>query len=527
MPRLPHRTLRGPLREPDLARGLPRRDRPGDHVPRGPHAADRARSRAAHGRGLGGAGVRGGRPSPQPSHLLAHPRAASAGRLRAARPTTSSRSRSTTASPTSSSSRFARAGSTSGARSTSRTSAMGTSRRADRLVPRRVLRPAGRRPAARRRARASSRIGRCSRTTSRSVAARGSRCASRRGARSGGCSRSPSATPSSRCATRRSPPHARAHGARRRSRSCARRSTSRRCRCASSASTPRTWASRSASRRWSCSRRRCRAARTTAQFGIRHEGGQDDFRSIAEAVRRRFARYRLVEEEGYDRSFATLPNLVVIDGGKGQLAAALAAMREFDLPRVAVVSLAKREEEVFVPGRAASVRLERDSPGLLLLQRIRDEAHRFAITFHRTPPRAQPDDVAARRSPRRRRAPPRRAAAPFRRGGRGCSNASREELEAVPGLPAEGRARSLRSPAPHRTFAADLGGGSAACRDLLGRRVGRGRARPRRRPTRLARASPAHATPGARPHRGSLRARSGSARLPRAAARADPPVLPR
>ena len=209
------------------------------------------------------------------------------------------------------------------------------------------------------------------------------------------------------------------------------------------------------------------------QFGIRHEGGQDDFRSIAEAVRRRFARYRLVEEEGYDRAFATLPNLVVIDGGKGQLAAALAAMREFDLPRVAVVSLAKREEEVFVPGHAASVRLERDSAGLLLLQRIRDEAHRFAITFHRRRRGRSADDVAARRSPRRRRAPPRRAAAPFRRGGRAAQRQPRG-ARGRPRSACEGRARSLRSPAPHRTFAVDLGGGSAARRDLLGRRVGRG-----------------------------------------------------
>jgi excinuclease ABC subunit C len=172
------------------------------------------------------------------------------------------------------------------------------------------------------------------------------------------------------------------------------------------------------------------------QFGIRHEGGQDDFRSIAEAVRRRFARYRLVEEEGYDRAFATLPNLVVIDGGKGQLAAALAAMREFDLPRVAVVSLAKREEEVFVPGHAASVRLERDSAGLLLLQRIRDEAHRFAITFHRRRRgRSQTtsllDDLPG--------VGERRRAVLLRHFGAadGLLNASREELEAVPGLPAK------------------------------------------------------------------------------------------
>src|SRR4051812_19736553 len=104
---------------------------------------------------------------------------------------------------------------------------------------------------------------------------------------------------------------------------------------------------------------------------------------MREAVERRFARARLVEEEGYDRSFATLPNLVLIDGGKGQLTAALEAMAEFDLPRVAVASLAKREEEVYVPGRSAPVHLPRDSQGNMLLQRIRDEAHRFALGFHR------------------------------------------------------------------------------------------------------------------------------------------------
>jgi excinuclease ABC subunit C len=169
-------------------------------------------------------------------------------------------------------------------------------------------------------------------------------------------------------------------------------------------------------------------------FAIRHEGGQDDFRSIGEAVSRRFARYRLVDEEGYDRSFSTLPNLVVIDGGKGQLAAALAAMREFELPRVAVVALAKREEEVFVPGRASSVRLPRDSAGLLLLQRIRDETHRFAITFHRKRRgRVQTtsllDDLPG--------VGERRRAVLLRHFGAADAllDASREELEAVPGLP--------------------------------------------------------------------------------------------
>ena len=184
-------------------------------------------------------------------------------------------------------------------------------------------------------------------------------------------------------------------------------------------------------------------------FAIRHEGGQDDFRSIGEAVRRRFARYRLVDEEGYDRSFSTLPNLVVIDGGKGQLAAALAAMREFDLPRVAVVSLAKREEEVFVPGRAASVRLPARlrRPAAAAAHPRRDAPLRDHVPPQA--PRARADDVAARRSARRGRAAARRAAAPLR-----CRRpAARREPRGARGRarsPAEGRARSLRSSAPHR-----------------------------------------------------------------------------
>ena len=119
------------------------------------------------------------------------------------------------------------------------------------------------------------------------------------------------------------------------------------------------------------------------KFGIRHERGQDDFASMAEAVGRRFARMSNPTADEFDASFSTTPNLVVIDGGKGQLGAALKAMAEHDLPRVAVIALAKREEEVFLPGRAEPVLLERGSAGLQLLQRMRDEAHRFAIGFHR------------------------------------------------------------------------------------------------------------------------------------------------
>jgi excinuclease ABC subunit C len=120
------------------------------------------------------------------------------------------------------------------------------------------------------------------------------------------------------------------------------------------------------------------------KFGIRHEGGQDDFAMMGEVVSRRFARARpATSSADYDEGFAAVPNLVVIDGGKGQLSAALAAMQAFDLPRVAVIALAKRAEEVFVPGRPDPIVLDTGSAGLQLLQRIRDEAHRFAVGFHR------------------------------------------------------------------------------------------------------------------------------------------------
>src|SRR2546423_9650043 len=89
------------------------------------------------------------------------------------------------------------------------------------------------------------------------------------------------------------------------------------------------------------------------KFAIRHSAGQDDFAMIAEAVGRRFARMTAVEADDYDRSFATAPNLVVIDGGKGQLGAAGQAMARVGLPRVAVISLAQRAEEGVGPGRAA------------------------------------------------------------------------------------------------------------------------------------------------------------------------------
>src|SRR5581483_6143835 len=120
------------------------------------------------------------------------------------------------------------------------------------------------------------------------------------------------------------------------------------------------------------------------KFGVRRlEAGPDDFAAIEEVVARRFARLGDATSDAYDESFAAVPNLVVIDGGKGQLSAALAAMQAYDLPLVAVVSLAKRVEEVFVPGRPDPIVLPRESAGLQLLQRIRDEAHCLALGFHR------------------------------------------------------------------------------------------------------------------------------------------------
>ena len=110
-------------------------------------------------------------------------------------------------------------------------------------------------------------------------------------------------------------------------------------------------------------------------FNIRGVNGPDDFAAIAEAVSRRYR--RVLEHDG------RLPDLVLIDGGRGQLGSAISALARTGLPMLPVVSIAKREEELYLEGRAEPVRLERSSPALQLVQRIRDEAHRFAVTRHR------------------------------------------------------------------------------------------------------------------------------------------------
>ncbi len=177
------------------------------------------------------------------------------------------------------------------------------------------------------------------------------------------------------------------------------------------------------------------------KFGIKGRRGQDDFAALAEVISRRFARMRDVADEEYDESFSATPNLVVVDGGKGQLSAVLAAMQAFDLPRVAVISLAKREEEVFVPDRPEPIVLDRHSAGLQLLQRIRDEAHRFALGFHRqrrdSKAKESIFDTLAGVGPARRRALLQHFGSAER-----FLAASQEELEGVPGMPQK-TARSI------------------------------------------------------------------------------------
>ncbi|MHB1834787.1 MAG: excinuclease ABC subunit UvrC [Solirubrobacteraceae bacterium] len=172
-----------------------------------------------------------------------------------------------------------------------------------------------------------------------------------------------------------------------------------------------------------------------------HNGnwGPDDFAAMGEVLGRRYAQWEhqrdvSPHDREYDPSFATLPNVVVIDGGKGQLAAGLRALQGFRERGVAVISLAKRIEEVFIPGRASPLVLAHDTPELQLLQRVRDEAHRFAITHHRARrDRAMTESVLDDLpgvGPARKRALLAHFGSPD-----AVLAASREELASVPGMP--------------------------------------------------------------------------------------------
>lgn len=125
---------------------------------------------------------------------------------------------------------------------------------------------------------------------------------------------------------------------------------------------------------------------------VAHEGS-DDYQSMREALTRRFRRYVDTVEnpaavapgkQDRDETWRMLPDLLIVDGGKGQLGVAVEVLEAFDLrDRVPVCGLAKQFEEIFLPDRPRSILLPRRSEGLYLLQRVRDEAHRFAITSHR------------------------------------------------------------------------------------------------------------------------------------------------
>lgn len=126
------------------------------------------------------------------------------------------------------------------------------------------------------------------------------------------------------------------------------------------------------------------------RFNIKTVVGPDDFASMQEVLTRRFKRWQAAEEgsplpgKKPDAAFSKLPDLVIVDGGKGQLGRAEQVFREFGLTdKVPLAALAKQSEELFLPGQGRGILLPRSSQGLFLLQRIRDEAHRFAITAHR------------------------------------------------------------------------------------------------------------------------------------------------
>jgi excinuclease ABC subunit C len=179
------------------------------------------------------------------------------------------------------------------------------------------------------------------------------------------------------------------------------------------------------------------------RFNVRStiEGVPDDFAAMEEVLGRRLARWEAEQDLSpndprRNESFATLPSLVVIDGGQGQLSAGMRALQGFRDRGVAVISLAKQLEEVYVPGRSEPLVLAHETPELQLLQRLRDEAHRFAITHHRARRDRQMTesvlDGLPGVGPKRKRALLKHFGSP-----EAALSASREQLEAVPGLPSK------------------------------------------------------------------------------------------
>ena len=170
------------------------------------------------------------------------------------------------------------------------------------------------------------------------------------------------------------------------------------------------------------------------KFKIGSTSGQDDFGAMREVILRRFTRAKSGTED-YDPSFEAVPDMLLVDGGKGQLNAAVGALSELGLDAVVtVVSLAKREEEIFVPWAGEPLDLAADHVGVLLLRRVRDESHRFALGYHRQRRAAHTTSSFLNQIPgvgeRRKQAILQHFGSPER-----FLQATREELEAVPGLP--------------------------------------------------------------------------------------------
>ncbi|MFO7698082.1 MAG: excinuclease ABC subunit UvrC [Anaerolineae bacterium] len=172
-------------------------------------------------------------------------------------------------------------------------------------------------------------------------------------------------------------------------------------------------------------------------FRIKTITGQDDFASMAEMLSRRFARAREARDEraaaGKADRWAIMPDLIILDGGKGQLSAVREVMETLGVDHIPTVGLAKQDEEIFTPGRPESIRLPGGSEALFLVQRIRDEAHRFAVTYHRQlrakdSTRSLLDDIPG--------IGPKRRQALLKKFGSldGIRGASLDDLAAVPGM---------------------------------------------------------------------------------------------
>jgi len=176
------------------------------------------------------------------------------------------------------------------------------------------------------------------------------------------------------------------------------------------------------------------------RFVVRGVPGQDDYASMREVLERRFRRWQAATSDESPgkrdiKGWAKLPDLLIVDGGKGQLSVAVEVLKEFDLfDRVPVAGLAKQREEIFLPGQAQPVLLPRRSQGLFLVQRVRDEAHRFAITHHRQ--RRRRAGVASQLDSIPGVGPARRRSLLKAFGSLdGIRAASVEQLAAVPGIP--------------------------------------------------------------------------------------------